>query len=100
MAKIRTDAGQIATVQVRIPEGVYRKLREIAIRHDVTLAQAMDFLFDEIRIEAEETARELEAKVKKLQAELKRVKAERDKYKKEIEEAERVLSKRARPKAK
>ena len=88
MPKIRTDAGQMPTVQVRVSEAIYRKLREIAIRHDVTLAQAMDFLFDEVRIKAEEKARTLEQKLEKLQSELEKVKKERDSYAREIRELE------------
>lgn len=98
MAKIRADeTGPLASVSVRIPESLYRRVRELALRHDVTLGQAFDLLLDQIRLEAQD---EIEA----LKAELDKVKKERDKWKKkyqeEIEEATRVLRKRTRSKTK
>ena len=123
MPKIRpAEAGAVATVAVRVPETLYRQLRELALRHDVTLGQAFDLLFDKIKLEAQDQIDAVRAELNKLkkecerwqkkykadtealQAELKKVKQDRDKWKKkyaeEIKEAERVLGRRARQKAK
>lgn len=122
MAKIRPEPGTVATVAIRVPENLYRQLRELALRHDVTLGQAFDLLLDKIRLEAEEQVEAVKAELEKvksehakwekrhkkeieaLQAELDKVKSERDKWKRkyqsEIEEAKRVLGRRAGQKAK
>jgi len=60
----------LPTVQVRIPDTLYRKLREIAMARDVTIGQAFDFLFDELLAKATRRIEELLAENLALKAQL------------------------------
>lgn len=85
----------VPTITARVPEPLYHRLREIAVKYEVPFGQAFDFLLDEIRREAVE---ECEARLQRVQSELEKLKKERnalkkerDALKKEIEEIEHAL---------
>lgn len=92
MAKLRPDpAAPVATISVRVPETIYAQVRELALRHDVTLGQAFDLLLDKVRIDARREVEELKAELAELQKKYAKVKKERDSYKKELDELDKVL---------
>ena len=69
MAKARmklAETGPELYVNARLPYDVYQQVRELALRHDVTIGEATRMLLDKVRIETED----------KLRADLEKVKAE------------------------
>ena len=94
----RVQDTEIPSVQVRVSPAIYKELKRIALKHEVTMREAMDLLIERMRMEAEEAAEEYKRRVEELEAELaelkkryKAVKKERDDYKKELDELDQVL---------
>lgn len=76
-------------ITARLPYEMYKTVRELAIKHDVTIGEAFELLLDKIRIEAEERANE---EIKKWKRKYEEVKKERDACKKELEELSELLN--------
>jgi len=77
--EMQHELESLPSVQVRVSPAVYRELRRIALKHEVTMREAFDLYLERIRMEYEEKLQDLENKYEK-------VKKERDKLKKELDE--------------
>jgi len=94
MAKVRPDpAAPVATVSVRVPETIYAQIRELALRHDVTLGQAFDLLLDKVRLDARRQVEEIQAELEELRKKYDAVKKERDECLRELDEVEKQIDK-------
>ena len=89
---------EIPSVQVRVSPVIYKELKRIALKHEVTMREAMDLLIERMQMEAEEAAEGYKRKVEELEAELaelrkryQAIKKERDDYKKELDQLDQVL---------
>lgn len=57
MPKIRPgETEPQAYITVRLPADLYKTVRELALKHDVTLGEAFRLLLDKVRLEAYEEA--------------------------------------------